>query len=74
MLRREVVVVSFSVKGVPWQKRRMLYGSLVPSSALELLQVSICGIVVLDSNDLLSDHVKIDHASHVHRVVLICLR
>lgn len=42
MLRRDVVVVEFSVSGVPWQKRRMLYGSDVPSAALELDRVRSC--------------------------------
>jgi hypothetical protein len=36
MLRRFAATVLFSVRGGPWQKRRMLWGSVEPSSALEL--------------------------------------
>jgi hypothetical protein len=64
MLRRDVVVVSFLVRGDPWQKRRILYGSLVPSSASEPYKVSIWRIHIITTDVL----------SNLDGTIFVCLR
>jgi hypothetical protein len=54
----------------------MLWGSVEPSSALELgwLVGVVVVVVVVDGGwDLLANHVEVDHGGDVDRIVLVCL-